>query len=87
MEALANSVFIPETYPVHSGPTSIRTPNRRSGSLKLGQSCHFVGLRAQAVSGEASGSGESEDAGPVSSGFGLVSGESLSLSQVSAFSS
>lgn len=81
MEALASSVFIPETYPVHNSPTSIRTPNRRSGSLKISQSCHFVGLRAQAVSGEASGSGDSEDAMPLSNGFGLVSGESLSLSQ------
>ncbi|KAL6140525.1 hypothetical protein ACLB2K_058824 [Fragaria x ananassa] len=81
MEALASSVFIPDTFPVHNNhnPTLIRTPNNPTGSLKLTHTSHFLGIRAHALSGEASGSGDNEDAGPLTNGFGL---DSLSLSQV-----
>lgn len=85
MEALASSAFVPETHPVLHNPTSIRTPNKRSGFLKISQSSHFVGLRVQALSGEASGSGDSEEGRPLNNGFGLVSEEILSLSQVCVF--
>ncbi|ONI15001.1 hypothetical protein PRUPE_3G020500 [Prunus persica] len=81
MEALASSAFVPETHPVLHNPTSIRTPNKRSGFLKISQSSHFVGLRVQALAGEASGSSDSEEVRPLNNGFGLVSEEILSLSQ------
>lgn len=87
MEALTNSAFVPEAHPVLNNPTSIKTPNNRSGFLKVGQSCRFAGIRVRALSGEASGSGESEELRNLNNGFGLLSEDTHSLSQVSAFAS
>ncbi|KAM1512945.1 hypothetical protein ACFX1Z_024439 [Malus domestica] len=81
MEALASSAFVPEAHPVLNNPTSIRTPNNRSGFLKVSQSSRFSGLRVRALSGEASGSGESEELRPPNNGFGLLSEDTLSFSQ------
>ncbi|XP_024018470.1 uncharacterized protein LOC21393761 [Morus notabilis] len=84
MESLANSVFVPnftEQYPILNNPTScFRTSNKRIGSLKIGENSTSLRLRAQAVSSEPSGSGETEDGKPLNNGFGLVSDDTVSLS-------
>ncbi|KAE7997512.1 hypothetical protein FH972_002143 [Carpinus fangiana] len=85
MEALARSQFIPrfsETYPPLNSPSSsIRAPNKRIGSLKICDNPKFPGLRALALAREVSG-GEGEESRPSDNGFGFVSEDSLSLSQV-----
>lgn len=86
MEALASSVFFtnfPEAYPVLSSSSScLSTSNKRIGSLKISENSHSVTLRCQAPSKESSQSGEGEDGKPLDNGFGVVSEEMVSLSQV-----
>ncbi|KAL5554615.1 hypothetical protein UlMin_042016 [Ulmus minor] len=83
MEALANSVFIPnlsEPYPVlNNQSSSIRTSNKRIGSLKITENSTFLRLRTQALPSEASGCSEPEDGKPLNNGFDLVSDDILSL--------
>ncbi|XP_062157361.1 uncharacterized protein LOC133864932 isoform X2 [Alnus glutinosa] len=85
MEALARSLFTPkisETYPhLNSPSSSIRAPSKRIGSLKICDTPQFPGLRAFALAREVSG-GEGDESTPLNNGFGFVSEESLSLSQV-----
>jgi hypothetical protein len=85
MEALARSLFTPkfsETYPHLNSPSSlIRAPSKRIGSLKICNTPQFPGLRAFALAREVSG-GEGDESTPLNNGFGFVSEESLSLSQV-----
>ncbi|KAM6561887.1 hypothetical protein CsatB_021885 [Cannabis sativa] len=89
MEALANSVFIPN-FPEHhplinnTQSSSVRTITKRIGCLKISESCGLYKLRTHAVPtpSEASGSGETEDDKPLNNGFGLLSSEDVvSLSQ------
>ncbi|KAK9281745.1 hypothetical protein L1049_004650 [Liquidambar formosana] len=82
MEALTSSVFISkfsEPCPVLQTPplSSIKAPNRRSGSLKISESNPFLGFRVLALARDVSGEGEEER--PTENGFSLISEESVSL--------
>nr|POF03209.1 hypothetical protein CFP56_42503 [Quercus suber] len=80
MEALASSVFTSKFPETCSPSSSIRAPNKRIGSLKISETPHFPGFRALALAREVPG-GDSEEAGPLNNGSGLVSEESFSFSQ------
>ncbi|GMQ07824.1 hypothetical protein CsSME_00051852 [Camellia sinensis var. sinensis] len=90
MEALSSSVFVPvfsETLPVlHVPHSSIRTPNKRTGSLKINQAFPnrtpwASGSRVLALSREVSDEGEEESLF-LNNGLGLISEKNASLSQV-----
>ncbi|KAK3219119.1 hypothetical protein Dsin_013089 [Dipteronia sinensis] len=79
METLSNSVF---NTPLPSSSCSlISSSNKRIGSLKFSESSNFScpGLRVRALAREEPSEGEEEVS--LSSGFGLVSGDCVSLSQ------
>ncbi|CAL5443618.1 unnamed protein product [Camellia sinensis] len=89
MEALSSSVFFPvfsETLPVlHVPHSSIRTPNKRTGSLKINQAFPNTtpwasGSRVLALSREVSDEGEEESLF-LNNGLGLISEKNASLSQ------
>ncbi|THG13539.1 hypothetical protein TEA_012111 [Camellia sinensis var. sinensis] len=89
MEALSSSVFVPvfsETLPVlHVPHSSIRTPNKRTGSLKINQAFPnktpwASGSRVLALSREVSDEGEEESLF-LNNGLGLISEKNASLSQ------
>ena len=81
MEALASSVFNPKSPETCSPSSSIRALKKRIGSLKISETPHFPGLRALALAREVP-DGDGEEAGPLNNGFGLISEESFSFSQV-----
>ena len=81
MEALASSVFNPKSPETCCPSSSIRAPKKRIGSLKISETPHFPGLRALALAREVP-DGDGDEAGPLNSGFGLISEESFSFSQV-----
>ncbi|KAI7984805.1 hypothetical protein LOK49_LG14G02303 [Camellia lanceoleosa] len=89
MEALSSSVFVPEfseTLPVlHVPHSSIRTPNKRTRSLKINQAFPNTipwasGSRVLALSREVSDEGEEESLF-LNNGLGLISEKNASLSQ------
>lgn len=89
MESLSSSVFVPEfseTLPVlHVPHSSIRTPNKRTGFLKINQAFPNTtpwasGSRVLALSREVSDEGEEESLF-LNNGLGLISEKNASLSQ------
>ncbi|XP_059642032.1 uncharacterized protein LOC132283985 isoform X2 [Cornus florida] len=84
MEALSSTVFASKFAETHSVLHLIRTPNKRSGSLKFNEIVPITTSRAYvprilALAREVSDEGEEETR--IANAFGLVSGETVSLSQ------
>ncbi|KAA8541536.1 hypothetical protein F0562_022688 [Nyssa sinensis] len=84
MEALSNSVFVSKFSETFSVLHSIKTPNQRSGSLKINDgfsnsSSWTCGPRVLALAREISGEGEEEKR--FENGFDLVSEGSVSLNE------
>ena len=85
MEALTRSVFVSKFSETQEIIYSIRTPNKRSGSLKINESfantaSSNCGSRILAVARQVSDEGEEEKG--LENGFGSISEESVSLSEV-----
>ncbi|KAL5823595.1 hypothetical protein ACOSQ3_021578 [Xanthoceras sorbifolium] len=80
MESLSSSVLNTPSLP-SSTCSFITSSNKRVGSLKFSESCNFscLGLRVRALAHEEPSEAEEEDS--LNSGFGLVSGDTVSLSQ------
>ncbi|XP_028776847.1 uncharacterized protein LOC114733542 [Neltuma alba] len=84
METLSSSVFNAKMLEVYSFlryPSSIGTAGNRTGSLKLMEHSRFVALRASNLAHEVPSEGE--DGKAVNNGFGLISQESFSESNLS----
>uniref|UniRef100_A0A2P2IK51 CREG-like beta-barrel domain-containing protein n=1 Tax=Rhizophora mucronata TaxID=61149 RepID=A0A2P2IK51_RHIMU len=93
MESLSSSVLFSrflETYPVTNTPSSssslsfssfsIKTPNKRIGSLKFAETSRLPSFCVHAIAPEVSG-GDSEDRRPLDNGVAFVSDEAFSLSE------